>query len=174
MEAESKSIVINSPAVSFRLVQDIKALEFLIDQIDEVNEQIKPLLDGMDNPIMTIPGVGIEIGPSIIAEIGNIENFESPSKLLAYAGLDPSINQSGTMNSSFSCMSKRGSSYLRDALFLAAFLICQNDETFRLYYEKKKSEGKHHYVALTHVARKLTRVIFHLLKNNQKFVSQAT
>ena len=123
---------------------------------------------------MTIPGVGIEIGPSIIAEIGNIENFESPSKLLAYAGLDPSINQSGTMNSSFSCMSKRGSSYLRDALFLAAFLICQNDETFRLYYEKKKSEGKHHYVALTHVARKLTRVIFHLLKNNQKFVSQAT
>lgn len=173
-EAARKSIGINSPAVSFRLVQDIKALEFLIDQIDEVNEQIKPLLDEMDNPIMSIPGVGIEIGPSIIAEIGNIENFESPSKLLAYAGLDPSINQSGTMNSSFSCMSKRGSSYLRDALFLAAFLICQNDETFRLYYEKKKSEGKHHYVALTHVARKLTRVIFHLLKNNQKFVSQAT
>ena len=173
-EAARKSIGINSPAVSFRLVQDIKALEFLIDQIDEVNEQIKPLLDEMDNPIMTIPGVGIEIGPSIIAEIGNIENFESPSKLLAYAGLDPSINQSGTMNSSFSCMSKRGSSYLRDALFLASFLICQNDETFRLYYEKKKSEGKHHYVALTHVARKLTRVIFHLLKNNQKFVSQAT
>lgn len=123
-EAARKSIGINSPAVSFRLVQDIKALEFLIDQIDEVNEQIKPLLDEMDNPIMTIPGVGIEIGPSIIAEIGNIENFESPSKLLAYAGLDPSINQSGTMNSSFSCMSKRGSSYLRDALFLAAFLIC--------------------------------------------------
>lgn len=173
-EAARKSIGINSPAVSFRLVQDIKALEFLIGQINDVNEQIKPLLNEMDNPIMTIPGVGIEIGPSIIAEIGNIENFESPSKLLAYAGLDPSINQSGTMNLSYSSMSKRGSSYLRDALFLAAFLICQNDETFRLYYEKKKSEGKHHYVALTHVARKLTRVIFHLLKNNQKFVSQAT
>lgn len=173
-EAARKSIGINSPAVSFRLVQDIKALEFLIEQIDEVNEQIKLLLNEMDNPIMTIPGVGIEIGPSLIAEIGNIDKFESPSKLLAYAGLDPSINQSGTMNSSYSSMSKRGSSYLRDALFLAAFLICQNDETFRLYYEKKKSEGKHHYVALTHVARKLTRVIFHLLKNNQKFVSHAT
>lgn len=171
-EAARKSIGINSPAVSFRLVQDIKALEFLIEQIDEVNEQIKLLLNEMDNPIMTIPGVGIEIGPSLIAEIGNIDKFESPSKLLAYAGLDPSINQSGTMNSSYSSMSKRGSSYLRDALFLAAFLICQNDETFRLYYEKKKSEDKHHYVALTHVARKLTRVIFHLLKNNQQFVSQ--
>ena len=173
-EAARKSIGINSPAVSFRLVQDIKALEFLIEQIDEVNEQIKLLLDEMDNPIMSIPGVGIEIGPSIIAEIGTIDKFENQSKLLAYAGLDPSINQSGTMNSSYNSMSKRGSSYLRDALFLAAFLICQNDETFRLYYEKKKSEGKHHYVALTHVARKLTRVIFHLLKNNQKFVSQAT
>lgn len=173
-EAARKSIGINSPAVSFRLIQDIKALEFLIEQIEEVNEQIKLLLDEMDNPIMTIPGVGIEIGPSIIAEIGNIDKFESPSKLLAYAGLDPSINQSGTMNSSYSCMSKRGSSYLRDALFLAAFLIYQNDEVFRQYYEKKKIEGKHHYVALTHVARKLTRVIFHLLKTNQKFVSQAT
>ena len=171
-EAAKKSIGINSPAVSFRLVQDIKALEFLTEQIDEVNEQIKLLLDEMDNPIMTIPGVGIEIGSSLIAEIGNIENFESSSKLLAYAGLDPSINQSGTMNSSYSSMSKRGSSYLRDALFLAAFLICQNDETFRLYYKKKKSEGKHHYVALTHVARKLIRVIFYLLKTNQKFVSQ--
>ncbi|HGD1562460.1 TPA: IS110 family transposase [Streptococcus agalactiae] len=173
-EAARKSIGINSPAVSFRLVQDIKALEFLIDQIEEVNEQIKLLLDEMDNPIMTIPGVGIEIGPSLIAEIGNIDKFESPNKLLAYAGLDPSINQSGTMNSSYSCMSKRGSSYLRDALFLAAFLIYQNDEVFRLYYEKKKDEGKHHYVALTHVARKLTRVIFHLLKTNQKFLSQST
>ena len=173
-EAARRSIGINSPAVSFRLVQDIKALEFLINQINEVNEQIKPLLDCLNSPIMSIPGVGIEIGPSLISEIGNIENFESPSKLLAYAGLDPSINQSGTMNSSYSSMSKRGSSYLRQALFLAAFLICQNDETFRLYYKKKKSEGKHHYVALTHVARKLTRVIFHLLKTNQKFVSQTT
>lgn len=163
-EAARRSIGINSPAVSFRLVQDIKALEFLINQINEVNEQIKPLLDCLNSPIMSIPGVGIEIGPSLISEIGNIENFESPSKLLAYAGLDPSINQSGTMHSNYSSMSKRGSSYLRQALFLAAFLICQNDETFRTYYEKKKSEGKHHYVALTHVARKLTRVIFHLLK----------
>ena len=173
-EVARRSIGINSPAVSFRLVQDIKALEFLKEQINEVNEQIKPLLDYLDSPIMSIPGVGIEIGPSLIDEIGNIENFESPSKLLAYAGLDPSINQSGTMHSNYSSMSKRGSSYLRQALFLAAFLICQNDETFRTYYEKKKSEGKHHYVALTHVARKLTRVIFHLLKTNQKFVSQTT
>lgn len=173
-EAARMSIGINSPAVSFRLVQDIKALEFLKEQINEVNEQIKPLLDCLDSPIMSIPGVGIEIGPSLIAEIGNIENFANPSKLLAYAGLDPSINQSGTMLSSYSSISKRGSSHLRDALFLAAFLICQNDITFKQYYEKKKDEGKHHYVALTHVARKLTRVIFHLLKTKQKFVSQTT
>ena len=173
-EAARMSIGINSPAVSFRLVQDIKALEFLKEQINEVNEQIKPLLDCLDSPIMSIPGVGIEIGPSLIAEIGNIENFANPSKLLAYAGLDPSINQSGTMLSSYSSISKRGSSHLRDALFLAAFLICQNDVTFKQYYEKKKDEGKHHYVALTHVARKLTRVIFHLLKTKQKFVSQTT
>ena len=171
-EYARKSIGINSAAVSFRLVQDIKTLEFLKEQINEVNEQIKPLLDYLDSPIMTIPGVGIEIGPSIISEIGNIERFDNPSKLLAYAGLDPSISQSGTMYSNYSSMSKRGSSYLRDALFIAAFLICQNDETFRIYYEKKKNEGKHHYIALTHVARKLTRVIFHLLNTNQKFVSQ--
>lgn len=140
-EDAKKSIGINSPAVSFRLVQDIKALEFLINQINEVNEQIKPLLDCLNSPIMSIPRVGIEIGPSLIAEIGNIENFESPSKLLAYAGLDPSINQSGTMHSNYSSMSKRGSSYLRQALFLAAFLICQNDETFRTITRKRKAKA---------------------------------
>ena len=133
---------------------------------------IKPLLDDINSPIMSIPGIGIELGPTIISEIGDINKFDSSSKLLAYVGLDPSINQSGTFHSSFSTMSKRGSSYLRDSLFKAAFIISQIEPVFKEYYLKKKAEGKHHYVALTHVARKLVRVIFYLLKENEVYVSK--
>ncbi|MDU2898740.1 MAG: transposase, partial [Finegoldia magna] len=147
-------------------------VESVVVKIDEINEMIKPLLDEINSPIMSIPGVGIELGPTIISEIGDISRFDSSSKLLAYVGLDPSINQSGTFHSSFSTMSKRGSSYLRDSLFKAAFIISQIEPVFKEYYLKKKAEGKHHYVALTHVATKLVRLIFHLLKEDEVYVSK--
>lgn len=171
-DAARNSIGYFSYSVSFQLKQSIDYLYFLDRKIDEINVMIKPLLDDINSPIMSIPGIGIELGPTIISEIGDINRFDSSSKLLAYVGLDPSINQSGTFHSSFSTMSKRGSSYLRDSLFKAAFIISQIEPVFKEYYLKKKAEGKHHYVALTHVARKLVRVIFYLLKENEVYVSK--
>jgi transposase len=112
------------------------------------------------------------LGAILISEIGSIENFTNPAKLLAFAGLDPSIYQSGQYNASSTPMVKRGSTYLRWGLMQAARLVAYRDETFFTYFEKKLSEGKHYYVALTHVAKKLVRVLFHLLRTGQNFAPQ--
>jgi transposase len=98
----------------------------------------------------------------IIAEIGDFDNFRSPDKILAYAGLSPSTYQSGQLTSSYSHMEKRGSRYLRYALFNATKFVCNWDDTFAEYLAKKRSEGKHYNVAISHACKKLVRVIYHL------------
>lgn len=171
--AAKNSIGIKSISASYQLVDSIDLLRVLDLKIQLVNNQIKKIMDTFPSPIMTIPGIGIELGPIIIAEIGDIKKFDSPNKLLAYAGLEPSINQSGTFISPYNEMSKRGSTHLRFAIIQASNRISQLEPTFKKYYEKKKAEGKHHYVALSHVSRKLIRVIFHLLTYNETFVTQS-
>lgn len=108
----------------------------------------------------------------ILGEIGNINRFSKPCKLLAYAGLDPSVYQSGNFNASHSKMSKRGSKLLRFALINAAWQLTLHDKCFNDYYHLKRSQGLNHYGALGHTAHKLVRVIFKLLKFNIPFVSQ--
>ena len=109
-------------------------------------------------------------GAIIVGEIGDISRFNSPAQLLAYAGLDPCVYQSGNYNADNVSISKRGSSYLRWAMHIVSSLIIHYDSTFSSYYVKKRKEGKHHSVALGHVSKKLTRVIFYLLKNNKSFI----
>lgn len=109
------------------------------------------------------------MGSMIIAEIGDFSKFETAEKILAYAGLEPSIHQSGNLVSNHASMVKRGSKYLRYALFTAAKLISIHDLTFAGYLNKKRSEGKHYYVAVSYVAKKLVRVIYYLVKTNQKY-----
>ena len=106
---------------------------------------------------------------SNIAEIGDISRFDSPAKLLAFAGLDSSMYQSGKFFSTHSVMVKRGSKYLRFALINAARMVCMNDATFNNFKAKKLSEGKHYRVTLGHVAKKLVRVIYYLLKTNNVY-----
>lgn len=165
----AKSIGTNSVAVGFELQQTIRLIGNLRDEIKLLDSHIKKLMLEIDSPILTIPGISYTLGSIIIAEIGDINNFQTPAKLLAFAGLEPSTHQSGNFRATDTPMVKRGSSYLRWALLQAARLVAINDETFKQYATKKEQEGKHYFVVMSHVGKKLVRVIHHLLKYNVKF-----
>ena len=122
-----------------------------------------------DSVIMTIPGIGYINGGMILGEIGDIHRFSSPNKLLAYAGLDPSVYQSGNFQAKKTRMSKRGYKVLRYALVNAAHNVVKNNKTFKTYYETKKSEGRSHYNALGHCAGKLVRIIYKMLTDKKEF-----
>ena len=132
-------------------------------------EDILDIYSKLDNHLQSIPGIGEVTAPIILAEIGDINNFSSPSKLTAFAGIDPSENQSGNKKSTDEKTSKRGSPYLRHAIYQAAFVATNNDPVMHDYYVKKRAEGKHHYVALAGVERKLLGIIFHVLKENRDY-----
>ena len=124
---------------------------------------------GLDSVIMTIPGIGYVNGGMILGEIGDIHRFRKPCQLLAFAGLDPSVYQSGNFNASHTRMSKRGSRVLRYALINAAHNVVMNNQTFKAYYSAKMAEGRTHYNALGHCAGKLVRVIFKMLTDDVAF-----
>ena len=105
----------------------------------------------------------------ILGEIGDIHRFSNPSKLLAFAGLDPTVCQSGKFNASHTRMSKRGSRILRYALVYSAHNVVKNNSTFKEFYDPKISQGRGHYAALGHCAGKLVRIIFKLLTDNVPF-----
>ena len=157
------------PAKSLELRHTIKLIDELTAEIDEIESAIKEIMDKINSPIMSIRGVGYRLAAMIIAEIGDFDMFSSPDKILAYAGLSPSTYQSGQMTSTHSHMEKRGSRYLRYALFNATKYVCRWEPTFTVYLEKKLAEGKHYNVAVSHAAKKLVRVIFHLQKTGQAF-----
>ena len=166
------SIGTNSPYISFELRQVIQTILFLQSQIDEIDKELKKSLDELNSPIMSIPGISYVTAAFILAEIGDINNFDSPSKLQAFAGLEPSTYQSGKFTATHSTMVKRGSKYLRWALLTATRLVCMRDKTFNDYKNQKLAEGKHYFVALSHTSKKLIRVIFYLLKNNHTYQLQ--
>lgn len=116
-------------------------------------------MDEPESPITTIPGIGIQMGAMILTEFGDFSNFNSPDKVLAYAGFSPSTYQSGQLNNCYPHMEKRGSRYLRYALFNAAKYVCIWGPTFSAYLAKKRCEGKHYFVAISHAAKKLVCLI---------------
>ena len=167
--AARKSIGSDMPAKSLELKHTIKLIKELDAEIEEIEFHIEIIMDEINSPILTIPGISYRMGAMIIAEIGDFDNFSSPDKILAYAGLAPSIYQSGQFTASYSRMEKRGSRYLRYALFNSAKYVCQWDETFAEYLAKKRSEGKHYYVAISHACKKLIRVIYHLETTGESY-----
>jgi transposase len=169
-EAAKASIGSNMPAKSLELKHTIKLIREISTEIDEIESEIKSIMDTINSPILSIPGINERMGAMIIAEIGDFSKFDSPDKILAYAGLSPSIYQSGHFESSHSKMEKRGSRYLRYALFNATKLVCLWNTTFKKYLAKKRAEGKHYYVAISHAAKKLVRVIYHLEKTGQLYI----
>lgn len=172
-EAARNSIASVMPAKSLELKHTIKLIRELTIEINEIDNEIKKIMDNIASPITTIPGIGYSIGAMIISEIGDFSSFSSPDKILAYAGLSPSTYQSGQLNNCYSHMEKRGSRYLRYALFTVAQKVCIWDNTFAEYLSKKRAEGKHYYVAISHAVKKLVRVIFHLEKTGQAYLKAA-
>ena len=171
--AARTSIGSNMPAKSLELKQTIKLIRELTSDIDEIEHEIKLIMDEINSPILSIPGINYRMGAMIIAEIGDFNRFDSPDKILAYAGLSPSTYQSGQLDGAYSHMEKRGSRYLRYALYNAAKYVCHWDPTFAEYLAKKRAEGKHYNVAISHAVKKLVRVIYHLEKTNQQYIKVA-
>lgn len=149
--------------------QKVELIEYLTNQINCLEIQFKEIIDSLNSPIMTIPGMSYIQACSILGVIGNINRFERPPQIIAYAGLDPSVYQSGEFTAKNTKMSKRGSRLLREALVWSAFNVCKYNTTLNNYYLDKRSKGLSHYAALGHVATKLTRIIFKLLKENISF-----
>ena len=164
------SIGSNMPAKSLELKHTIKLIQELTSEIDEIENEIKLIMDEINSPILSIPGINYRMGSMIIAEIGDFNRFDSPDKILAYAGFSPSTYQSGQLDGAYSHMEKRGSRYLRYALYNAAKYVCNWDPTFAEYLAKKRAEGKHYNVAISHAVKKLIRVIYHLEKTNQQYI----
>ena len=170
-DAARGSIGSHMPAKSLELKHTIKLIQELTIEINEIEAAIKRIMDEeIHSPILTIPGISYRMGAMIIAEIGDFSRFDSADKILAYAGMFPSTYQSGQLDNCYSHMEKRGSRYLRYALYNATKYVCQWDESFRVYLEKKRSEGKHYNVALSHASKKLVRLIFALEKSGQAYL----
>lgn len=169
-EAARTSIGTSMPAKSLELKHTIKLIQEISSEIDEIEQQIELIMNTLNSPITTIPGINLRMGAMILAEIGDFSRFDSPDKILAYAGLSPTTYQSGQLDSSYSHMEKRGSRYLRYSLFNAAKFVCIWDPTFSAYLAKKRAEGKHYSVAVSHAAKKLVRVIYQLEKTGQPYI----
>lgn len=157
---------------SLQLKLLIEQIKFIEAQVADVESEIAIILDKIDSPITTIPGIGVITAAVILGEIGDISRFSNASKLAAYAGIDASVSQSGEYQSSNNKMSKRGSPYLRKALFNAAMIAAFHDPVFSAFYQKKRNEGKHHLTAIGAVARKLCNTIFAVLKYNKPYEVQ--
>ena len=169
-EAARTSIGSNMPAKSLELKHTIKLIRELDAEIEEIENEIKIIMDEINSPILSIPGISYRMGAMIIAEIGDFSKFDSPDKILAFAGMSPSTYQSGQLDNCYARMEKRGSRYLRYALYNATAYVCLWDPTFKAYLAKKRSEGKHYYVALSHATKKLIRVIYQLESSGQQYI----
>lgn len=160
-----QSIGSQIPAKSLELRHTIESIRSLDLEINEIEAEIDKIMDVIGSPITSIPGINNRMGAMILAEVGDFNNFDSPDKILAYAGLSPSTYQSGKMTGGYAHMEKRGSRYLRYALFNATKYVCQWEPGFIAYLARKRSEGKHYNVAISHAAKRLIRMIYAMEKS---------
>ena len=164
-----KSVGVNDSSLSIQITHTIEQIELLDSQLFHTELEMANLVTCLHSVIMTIPGIGFINGGMILGEIGDIHRFSEPKKLLAFAGLDPSVHQSGNFQAQRTRMSKRGSRVLRYALINAAHNVVKNNATFKAYYDAKRAEGRTHYNALGHCAGKLVRVIWKMLTDEVEF-----
>lgn len=155
---------------SFQIKQIINQISFLEEQIKEIEVEISSLISEMCPVITTITGIGYVLGAAIFSEIGDISRFEKASQLVAYAGLDVAVKQSGEFVGTQTKISKRGSPYLRRAIWLAAIVAAFKDPALSNYYQTLRNRGKAHGTAIGAVARKLTNIIFAVLRDNKAYI----
>ena len=165
------TVGIQRDSLGLQIQLAISQIELYSTQKAELKAQITVIVESLNSPIMTIPGMGHIHAAMILSSIKDSTLFSSPSKVLAYASLDPRVRQSGNFQAKTTRMSKRGSSMLRYALIYAAHNVCKHEPVFHEYYIKKSKEGKTHYCILGHAANKLTRLLYKLLTTNQTYDS---
>lgn len=156
-------------SIGFVIKLQMKQLIEMQEKVSLLDAKIKKAFDTLNSPITSITGIGPILGAVIVSEIGDISRFKNASKLAAYAGMDPSVNQSGEYSSRRNRMSKRGSPYLRRALWLAAGSAIHSDPALRQFYDRKRNEGKSHMTTQGHVSRKLLSIIFAILRDNKVY-----
>jgi transposase len=169
--AAKKSIGTCDGIQAIELQQTIARIRLLQQQIDVIEKRIKSVIDEVDSPFITIPGISYMTAAMIHAEVGDFSNFSSPEKILAFAGMEPSIYQSGQYTSTHAKMVKRGSKYLRYALYTAAKNVANYDDRFKTFLQRKLSEGKHYNVAVSHVAKKLTRTLYSMETRHEAYIN---
>jgi len=168
----SFGVIFCRDSFTFQLRMILKQIEYIESQVKDTEKEIKRIMEKVSSQITTIPGIGETLGAVILGEIGDIAKFNTPKKLVAFSGIDASVKQSGEFESSKNKMSKRGSPYLRRALFQAALVASvgnRADTVLSDFYKKKIAEGKHHKTAVGAVARKMCNIIYWVLKNNQPY-----
>ena len=163
------SVGINSSSFALQAQLAITQIELYTEQIKLIDKQIEEIVSSLDTRLKSIPGLDSNSIAVVLSVTNNLTNFSTPSKVLAYAGLDPVVSQSGKFRAQSTSMSKRGNSLLRYTLVWSVWNVCLNNKTFMDYYNKKRNEGKTHYNALGHCAGKLIRIIFKMIKDNIDF-----
>lgn len=169
LAARSVGVTFCAETFAFQIKILIEEIEFTEKQIEAIEKRIEKQLTKLNAVILTIPGVGPATGAIILGEIGDIERFSNPKKLVAFAGIDPTAYQSGNFNGTHNRLSKKGSPYLRRAVWMAAVVASRSDPVFKAFYTKKRNEGKSHGTAIGAVARKLLYTIHAVLKTNEPY-----
>ena len=164
-----RSVGLHDSSISIQITQSIAQIELLDSQLFETELEIANLVTCLHSVLITIPGIGTVIGGMILGEIGDIHRFSTPGKLLAFAGLDPTVYQSETFQAKRPRMSKRGSRVLRYTLKNATHNVVKNNATFKAYYAAKRAEGRTHYNALGHCIGKFIQVIYKMLTDEVEF-----
>ena len=167
----SFGIVMASSSFSLIIRQYIEQIRSLESSVDIFDTEIARLLSGFDTQLTTITGIGPTLAAVILSEIGgDIRRFSSSAKLAAYAGVDPTVKQSSDFSGTRMKMSKRGSPYLRRAIWLASTVAAFKDPAIHALYERKRAEGKDHMTVIGHICRKMISIIFAVLRDNTPYV----
>ena len=164
-----RSVGLHDSSISIQITQSIAQIELLDSQLFETELEIANLVTCLHSVLITSPGIGTVIGGMILGEIGDIHRFSTPGKLLAFAGLDPTVYQSENFQAKRPRMSKRGSRVLRYTLKNATHNVVKNNATFKAYYAAKRAEGRTHYNALGHCIGKFIQVIYKMLTDEVEF-----
>ncbi len=173
--AHSFGVKFGKEAFVFQIRSLLAQIQLVENQLGQLAAQVAEIYASFTVRLHAVPGVGPVLAAAILAEVGDVSRFGSdPARLVAYAGIDPSVKQSGGFTGSHNRMSKRGSPYLRRALWLAATVAYRFDPTLAAFYQKRRAEGKAHMTAVGAVARKLTYVLFAILRHNKPYLPPST
>ena len=170
-EAAKNSVGISSVADEIQIKHLVDQIKLINEQIAEIDKKIEEFSVQTNSPIISIPGISHFSGTSILSEIGDIGNYTKASQIIKLAGVAPYEHESSQYRAQHTAITKKGSKYLRKTLYQIITPVIRHNEVFKQYYNLKLSQGKGHRCAQGHCVRKLLRIIYHLLSENQIFDS---